>query len=128
LPVSDFISFHIILLISPRQPFSIQYCPDSSFVASVDKDQTALQSEHKAIFDKANAALVSKEKNRKRGRNKISAKLRRKQKNVVDAQTVKLREKLAKEKEERENKQNGGSGGGAKKDDFGVLSRFLKKK
>lgn len=36
-----------------------------------------------------------------RGRNKISAKLRRKQKNVVDEQTVKLKEKLIKDKETR---------------------------
>ena len=36
-------------------------------------------------------AIMKKEKNKKRGRNKISAKLRRKQKNVVDAQTIKLK-------------------------------------
>jgi hypothetical protein len=34
------------------------------------------------------------EKNKKRGRNKISAKLRRKQKNVIDSQSLKLKEKL----------------------------------
>lgn len=40
------------------------------------------------------------DKNRKRGRNKISARLRRRQKNVVDEQMVKFREakKVAAEK------------------------------
>ena len=37
-----------------------------------------------------------------RGKNKISAKLKRKQKNVVDAQSLKLRERLQKQQEERQ--------------------------
>ena len=74
---------------------------DPSFIGSIDKDQATLQQEHREIFNFANKIEEpSKDKDRKRGRNKISAKLRRKQKNVVDAQSVKLREALQKRKEE----------------------------
>ncbi|CAM9135797.1 unnamed protein product, partial [Ectocarpus fasciculatus] len=80
---------------------------DAKFVGTVDKETSLLQEEHRNIFYNANAAeLKKKEKNKKRGRNKISAKLRKKQKNVIDAQSVKLREKLEKDKEERK-KQRG---------------------
>lgn len=75
---------------------------DASFVGTVDKDQQTLHEEQQKLFNVANHTEVAKkEKARKRGRNKISAKLRRKQKNVIDAQTVKLKEKLKKDKEER---------------------------
>jgi U3 small nucleolar RNA-associated protein 7 len=73
---------------------------DKSFVGSIDKDQDTLRDEHKLVFNTANEDKDSnkqsagkKEKHKMRGRNKISAKLRRKQKNVIDAQTVKLGEK-----------------------------------
>jgi hypothetical protein len=56
-----------------------------------------------------------------RGKNKISAKLRRKQKNVIDEQTVKLKEKLVKEKEARAFSQ----GGAQKVESAGALRRFL---
>ena len=95
-------------------------------MGSVDKNQDALRVEHKAIFDVANEAIVGKDKDRKRGRNKISAKLRRRQKNVVDAQTVKLKEKLAKEREERDQKKSGELE--KQKDSLGVLARFIRKK
>lgn len=76
---------------------------DQSFVGLVDKDQNTLVAEQREIFTSANAkVLEKKEKNRMRGRNKISAKLRRKQKNVIDAQTVKLKERQEKEREDRE--------------------------
>lgn len=39
-----------------------------------------------------------------RGRNKISAKLRRKQKNVIDAQLLKLKDKQKEEREAKEKK------------------------
>lgn len=62
---------------------------DSSFVGTVDKDQDTLRVEQQELFYAANEKAVDKkERNRARGKNKISAKLRRKQKNVVDAQTV----------------------------------------
>jgi U3 small nucleolar RNA-associated protein 7 len=78
---------------------------DASFIGTIDKDQKSLQAEHNEIFSNANKSETSKkEKNKKRGRNKISAKLRRKQKNVIDAQTLKLQEKLKTEKEMRNNK------------------------
>jgi U3 small nucleolar RNA-associated protein 7 len=52
----------------------------------------------------AKAALASpkKQKSKKRGRSKIQTKLRRKQKNIVDEQTVKLREARDQEKADRE--------------------------
>lgn len=61
-----------------------------------------------------------------RGRNKISAKLRRKQKNVIDAQMVKLKEMQKAQREERERLK---SGEPAEKPvtDLGALSRFAKK-
>lgn len=72
---------------------------DASFVGSVDKDQAALEQDHLTVFRAANSRELEKkgrgpEKHKARGRNKISAKLRRKQKNVVDASTIKLRDKL----------------------------------
>lgn len=76
---------------------------DSSFVGTVDKNATLLQQEHNSIFHQANSKELSKQpKDRKRGRNKISAKLRRRQKNVVDAQTIKLREKLEVERAKKQ--------------------------
>ena len=60
-----------------------------------------------------------------RGRNKISAKLRRKQKNVIDAQMVKLKEMQKAQREERERAK---SGEAAKPvESLGALSRFAKK-
>jgi U3 small nucleolar RNA-associated protein 7 len=77
---------------------------DAAFVGTVDKDKDTLKLEQQTVFANANAkVLEKKERNRKRGKNKISAKLRRRQKNVVDAQTIKLKDSLKKQKEEREN-------------------------
>lgn len=75
---------------------------DPFFVGTVDKDSRALQADQRELLSAANNGLQKgkKEKNRKRGRNKISAKLRRKQKNVVDAQTVKLKEEIRKREDE----------------------------
>ena len=67
-----------------------------------------------------------------RGRNKISAKLRRKQKNVIDLQSIKLREKLG-------SKNEGGNAATSapsdektelekRREEFGALQRFAKKK
>jgi U3 small nucleolar RNA-associated protein 7 len=57
------------------------------------------------IQDQANAkrdaAPPKKEKKKMRGRSKIQKKLKRKQKNVVDANTVKLKEDVEREKAER---------------------------
>ncbi len=65
------------------------------------------------------------EKNRKRGRNKIAAKLRRKQQNVVDEKSVQLKEALEKQREEREEAKLGGSG--KKEKGYDPLSRFVRK-
>lgn len=84
---------------------------DSSFVGTVDRNEEAIRSEHNEIFSKANSSITSKkEKNKKRGKNKISAKLRRKQKNVIDAQTIKLRDTLKRQQEAREKAQKEANG------------------
>mmetsp|Transcript_3957 Transcript_3957/g.6190 ORF Transcript_3957/g.6190 Transcript_3957/m.6190 type:complete len:556 (-) Transcript_3957:14-1681(-) len=79
---------------------------DASFVGTVDKDQDTLRVEQQDVFVNANAKVIEKkERDKKRGRNKISAKLRRKQKNVIDAQTIKLRDALKRQQEAREKAQ-----------------------
>lgn len=76
---------------------------DAAIMGTVDKDQETLVKERREIADAANSkVVVKKEKNKARGRNKISAKLRRRQKNVIDTQMLKMKEKLAKEKEARD--------------------------
>lgn len=114
---------------------------DSSFVGKLDTNQVELRKEHQEIFEEANRKKVEsdkKNKHRARGRNKISAKLKRKQKNVIDAGSLKLKEALVRQKEERErimkyNRKLGfdDNSGGQKKtkpeDNFDPLTRFLKK-
>ena len=111
---------------------------DASFVGSVDKDQDALRDEHKVVFNTANEGQDDKKdksKHKMRGRNKISAKLRRKQKNVIDANSVKLKEKQDKDRVDRDAKlevHRGGDGSIArgtskkqkKEGDVSALSRF----
>lgn len=53
--------------------------------------------------------------------------MRRKQKNVVDAQTIKLKEKLSKEKDDRDSKKEGGVPRKTLTEEYGVLARFVKK-
>lgn len=55
------------------------------------EDANKLRAEQIALYAPKEAA-AKKQKNRKRGRNKISAKLKRKQQNVVDEQVAKARE------------------------------------
>ena len=56
---------------------------------------------------KAEAAIAKQQKTKKaRGRNKISKKLQRKQKNVIDSQTVKLKTTLEQQKAERLERMN----------------------
>lgn len=95
---------------------------DANFVGQVDKNQDTLRVEHQEIFYGANQSEQSKkERNKKRGRNKISAKLKRKQKNVVDAQSLKLREKL------QEQRAPVKPSSAEKPRDHGALQRFVKK-
>ena len=96
------------------------------FTTSFVTDEVSLKAEQQAIFNTANEKIV-KEKNKKRGRNKISAKLKRKQKNVVDAQTIKLKEKLEKERTERESKKEGYVPKKTIAQEYGALARFVKK-
>ena len=64
-------------------------------------------------------------KNKKRGKNKISAQLRRKQKNVIDAQLIKLKDKLAASGAARLSE--GGPAAMPNVSQGGALSRFAKK-
>ena len=59
-----------------------------------------------------------------RGKNKISAKLRRRQKNVIDEQTQKLKEKLIKDRETRLLAKAGGEASAAPEKALGALRRF----
>lgn len=109
---------------------------NSDFIGGVDKNQEAVREEHKAIFDKANSSNggSSKERKRARGRNKISAKLRRKQKNVVDANSIRLREKMQQQKKGKEGGEKAGGepdsgearGKGNGEGGGGALNRFAK--
>ena len=83
-------------LLGKLQPEMIQL--DAKFVGAVKKGQQFLDEDHNEVSTTANKLKESKVivRKRARGRNKISAKLRRRQKNVVDASAIKLKEKLRK--------------------------------
>jgi U3 small nucleolar RNA-associated protein 7 len=103
---------------------------NSAFIGTVDKDQAAVQTEQDEIFYQANLKAIETKvptllpssvspalapsppqvKNKKRGRNKISAKLRRKQKNVIDSQTIKLKDALKRQQEDRAKSARGAEG------------------
>ncbi len=100
---------------------------DASFVGSVEKDRETLLAEQKSLFEGANRSeLDKKPKNKMRGKNKISKKLRRKAKNVVDAQLLKLREMQKSQREQREAAKSGAPAENSK-ESLGALSRFAKK-
>ncbi len=61
-----------------------------------------------------------------RGKNKISKKLRRKQKNVVDAQVLKLKEMQKAQRDERLSAKTGVAAENSK-ESLGALARFAKK-
>lgn len=65
-------------------------------------------------------------KNKMRGKNKIGKKLRRKQKNVVDAQSVKLKDMQKTQRDQRESLKSGEAAANSK-ESLGALSRFAKK-
>jgi U3 small nucleolar RNA-associated protein 7 len=111
---------------------------EANFIGGVDKNQMAVKEEHKAIFNKANSDAdgKSKVKDRKkaRGRNKISAKLRRKQKNVVDANSAKLKDKLVQQKSgdragsDGTNNSSSGNNPQQQSSNGGALGRFSRAK
>ena len=75
---------------------------------------------------------VYQEKHRMRGRNKISAKLRRKQKNVIDAQSLKMKEQLKEQREDREKAKKASQEASqptakSRETELVALKRFLKK-
>ncbi len=121
-------------LMNKLSPDMIGLANKDGGVGSLDRDQNQLRSEHHAIFNSANDgdSKKKKDKHKMRGKNKISAKLRRKQKNVIDAANVKMREKLDQEREEREKTRQGADQKKlAAKDKNGGLSalkRFNQKK
>lgn len=79
-------------LLSKLEPGMIEV--DGRFVGSAYKSENALNQK----FETVNKLKTSKnnERKRTRGRNRISAKLRRKQKNVLDASANKLKTKMRK--------------------------------
>jgi U3 small nucleolar RNA-associated protein 7 len=78
----------------------------------------------KDLQDQANGKIKKKkEKSKKRGRSKIQSKLARKQANVVDEQTMKLRE--AREKEKAEEQQEGSGKQDVKEEAPTALKRFF---
>lgn len=104
---------------------------DKGGIGTVEKDHKTLQKEQQEVFYKANnngeedseSVKRKKEKNRMRGKNKISSKLRRKQKNVIDEQMVKLKEKQKEFKEKKDNNYKE-----VNNKSFGVLDRFVSKR
>lgn len=73
---------------------------DPNEIGGIEESTPAMRKERlQDLQDEANAKLKpKKEKTKKRGRSKIQTKLRRKQQNVVDEQSTKLREAREKEK------------------------------
>eukprot|EP00871_Galdieria_phlegrea_P003674 jgi/Galph1/4307/GphlegSOOS_G3007.1 len=93
----------IRLLLEKVPPSTIAL--DPSIIGSVEQDPETRLKELKEIERNANPPK-ERIKKRKRGRNKLAAKLRRKQQNVNDEQRIRLQERLLKEKEERKAQQN----------------------
>merc|ERR1711871_25283 len=93
---------------------------DRQFVRVADDENASNQ-----IFETANKIKSSKssERKRARGRNRVSAKLRRKQKNVLDASTNKLKEKMDKQRFKVDDVQISESGND--KNEHDLLSRFI---
>ena len=93
---------------------------DRQFVRVADDENASNQ-----IFETANKIKSSKssERKRARGRNRVSAKLRRKQKNVLDASTNKLKEKMDKQRFKVDDVQITESGND--KNEHDLLSRFI---
>ena len=77
---------------------------DSNFVGGVDPNPTARLKEIRDRQMEANQQKVKKamEKNRAKGRNKISKKLRRKQQNIIDAKKLEMQQKLEEHKRIKE--------------------------
>ena len=80
---------------------------DPNVVGSVERDRASLMKEQRSAADEADRNKLAKpEKRKARGRGKISKKLAKKHKNIVDAGVVKLREL-----KEEAKKANGSSNG-----------------
>lgn len=87
------------VLLEKLPPATITLNPQ--VIGSVEQDPQIRLKELKELERNANTSNV-RPKKRKRGRNKLAAKLRRKQHNVIDQRRLELQERLAKEKEERQ--------------------------
>jgi len=87
-------------LLDKLQPDMIGLNPN--VIGTVDRNHIELVKEQNELAEAANRRpkKEAKEKKKMRGRGKISAKIKKKQKNVIDDQTMKLKEKLIKEKED----------------------------
>ncbi|EME29895.1 U3 small nucleolar RNA-associated protein 7 [Galdieria sulphuraria] len=86
------------LLLEKLPPATITLNPQ--MIGTVEQDPQSRLMELKHLERNANTPK-DRPKKRKRGRNKLAAKLRRKQHNVIDQRRLELQERLAKEKEER---------------------------
>ncbi|GJQ08561.1 hypothetical protein GpartN1_g352.t1 [Galdieria partita] len=86
------------LLLEKLPPATITLNPQ--VIGTVEQDPQSRLKELKELERNANVPK-QREKKRKRGRNKLAAKLRRKQHNVIDHRRLELQERLAKEKEEK---------------------------
>eukprot|EP00981_Chlorochromonas_danica_P006463 scaffold1401_cov180-Ochromonas_danica.AAC.13 len=95
---------------------------NNNAVGTVERDDVnALRREQQEVMNKTTAEREKKEKQRKRGRNKISARLKRKQQNVIDEQVAKAKE--AREKLEAQSRQHKEQAAQEAKS-LGALARF----
>lgn len=76
---------------------------DPSFVGTVDRKPDELKKERQQLADEADKhnRKDKTEKKKARGRSKLAAKLKRKHKNIVDAETLALKAAREKEREEK---------------------------
>jgi len=88
-------------LLDKLQPDMIGLDPD--VIGTVDRNHIELAKEQKQIAESADRRPEKEKKlrNKMRGRSKMAAKMKEKQKNVIDEQTTKLKEKMEQEKENK---------------------------
>jgi U3 small nucleolar RNA-associated protein 7 len=113
-------------LLDKLQPETISL--DPSLIGTVDREAGELLAEQRALAEAADRRrkpdTKPKEKNKTRGRSKIAKKLAKKQKNVVDAGVMKLRQKLEEERQKRKEAQGAAA---VLQEPSAALRRFVKK-
>jgi len=108
---------------------------DQNAVGSIDRDPAARLKELRALQKQTVDAKLAKSLRRKRarGRNKIAARLRRRQKNVIDEKREYLKEQLRQQREQRQQRQRKKSSGDPVMDSFATsvepaIRRFVQVK